>query len=390
MCTLSRAARIAASIVVALAALGTAAAQSAGRFDGVVTGLGDLPRLSNAKSRSISPENFTGEKGKGGMATEGTGKSGARDLGVGWKISPSVVIAARRDVHARGHRGAGRDPADLDDAAPAPGATRSSASTGTARRRRRSSAPSATSSPAAGAGYAQISSLAVCVNPGSAFNCYWDDALPRSAPHHAREHRREGDDALLPDQLHADRGPRRRGLLPRPVPPRQPAAVQGGLHASSTASRARATTSAPTWPGASTTTAGGARARSSSTWTATASSRRSAAPAPRTTSAARTTSRTGRRSSTRSSPRRTPGCRRSCGRTALYQSQQRFGLYRWHIMDPIRFEKDLRVTIQALGWRSGGRYLPLQDDIARSPSGTSASRTRRSRSCPAKDQLEVQ
>ena len=48
----------------------------------------------------------------------------------------------------------------------------------------------------------------------------------------------------------------------------------------------------------------------------------------------------------------------------LYRSQQRFGLYRWHIMDPVRFEKDLRVTIQALGWRTGGRYLPLQDDIA--------------------------
>jgi hypothetical protein len=46
-----------------------------------------------------------------------------------------------------------------------------------------------------------------------------------------------------------------------------------------------------------------------------------------------------------------------------YQSQQRFGLYRWHIMDPIRFEKDLRVTIQALGWQSYHRYLPLQDDI---------------------------
>ena len=39
-------------------------------------------------------------------------------------------------------------------------------------------------------------------------------------------------------------------------------------------------------------------------------------------------------------------------------------LYRWHIMDPIRFKQDLRVTIQALGWRSGGRYLPQQDDIA--------------------------
>lgn len=48
----------------------------------------------------------------------------------------------------------------------------------------------------------------------------------------------------------------------------------------------------------------------------------------------------------------------------LYRSQQRFGMYRWHIMDPIRFEDDLRVTIQALGWRSGRRYLPLQDDIA--------------------------
>jgi hypothetical protein len=48
----------------------------------------------------------------------------------------------------------------------------------------------------------------------------------------------------------------------------------------------------------------------------------------------------------------------------VYQSQQRFNLYRWHITDPIRFSKDIRITMQALGWRSGGRYLPLQDDIA--------------------------
>ncbi len=45
-------------------------------------------------------------------------------------------------------------------------------------------------------------------------------------------------------------------------------------------------------------------------------------------------------------------------------SQQRFGLYRWHILDPVRFQQELRVTIQALGWRSGDRYLLLQDDIA--------------------------
>jgi hypothetical protein len=48
----------------------------------------------------------------------------------------------------------------------------------------------------------------------------------------------------------------------------------------------------------------------------------------------------------------------------VYQSNTRFSLYRWHIMDPIRFQDDLAVTIQALGWRSGGRYLPMQDDIA--------------------------
>jgi len=48
----------------------------------------------------------------------------------------------------------------------------------------------------------------------------------------------------------------------------------------------------------------------------------------------------------------------------LYESQQRFGLYRWHIPDPIRFDHDLRVTIQDLGWQSGGRYLPLMDDIS--------------------------
>jgi hypothetical protein len=48
----------------------------------------------------------------------------------------------------------------------------------------------------------------------------------------------------------------------------------------------------------------------------------------------------------------------------LYRAQQRFGLYRWHVVDPIRFQKDLRVTIQALGWRDNGRFLPLQDDIS--------------------------
>ena len=48
----------------------------------------------------------------------------------------------------------------------------------------------------------------------------------------------------------------------------------------------------------------------------------------------------------------------------LYRSQLRFGMYRWHVPDPVFFQENLRVTIQALGWRAGHRYLPLQDDIA--------------------------
>lgn len=48
----------------------------------------------------------------------------------------------------------------------------------------------------------------------------------------------------------------------------------------------------------------------------------------------------------------------------LYRSQTRFAMYRWHLTDPVYFEKDIRVTIQALGWRAGERYLPLQDDIS--------------------------
>jgi hypothetical protein len=72
----------------------------------------------------------------------------------------------------------------------------------------------------------------------------------------------------------------------------------------------------------------------------------------------------------------------------LYDSQQRFSLYRWHITDPIRFEKDLKVTIQALGWQSGGRYLPLQDDIASVAFWYQTEPHRKFPPLPARDELE--
>ena len=53
-----------------------------------------LSRKHDIRSFSVCPENFTGEKGKAGMATEGTGAACARDLGQGWKVSPSVDVPA--------------------------------------------------------------------------------------------------------------------------------------------------------------------------------------------------------------------------------------------------------------------------------------------------------
>jgi hypothetical protein len=61
-------------------------------FNGLGLHLGNLSLLSDARTRSISPENFSGAPGQGGMATEGTGKSPARSLGQGWKVSPSIDV----------------------------------------------------------------------------------------------------------------------------------------------------------------------------------------------------------------------------------------------------------------------------------------------------------
>ena len=51
----------------------------------------------------------------------------------------------------------------------------------------------------------------------------------------------------------------------------------------------------------------------------------------------------------------------------LYQHQQRFSMYRWHIADPIRFSKNLKITIQDLGWASQvpgkEKYLARRDDF---------------------------
>ena len=72
-----------------------------------------------------------------------------------------------------------------------------------------------------------------------------------------------------------------------------------------------------------------------------------------------------------------------------YSSQQRFGMYRWHISDPVRFKTDLRVTIQALGWRKDRRYLPLKDDLASVAYWYQALPATPHPQLPERDELEV-
>ena len=142
--------------------------------NGLSTGLMNLPFLLNAQTRSISPENPTGEKGKGGMATlkNGTAAHAARELGQGRKVNPYIRIKPHTTYTLAQMEG--------------PGIIQQIWMTPTGNWRFAilrfywdgEKSPSVEVPVgdffAAGWGvYKQISSLAVCVNPGSALNCYW-------------------------------------------------------------------------------------------------------------------------------------------------------------------------------------------------------------------------
>ncbi|MEZ4715082.1 MAG: glycoside hydrolase family 172 protein [Caldilineaceae bacterium] len=87
----------------------------------------------------------------------------------------------------------------------------------------------------------------------------------------------------------------------------------------------------------------------------------SVAPAPKTTSAVLTTS-TGTANTTEYTTLYL-GMHQVLRPDGAHQSQHRHAMYRWHVVDPIVFQQDLRATIQALGWRKEGRYYPGQHDI---------------------------
>jgi hypothetical protein len=331
-------------------------------FDGLAVDMTSLYRLSKAKTRSISPENFTGEKGRGGLATEGTGKEAARDLGQKWKVSPSVRIEAGRAFTL----------AEIEG----PGAIQHIWMTPTGNWRFSilrfywdgEKSPSVEAPVgdffASGLGrYGQVSSLAVAVNPGSAFNCYWVMPFRKSA-RITLENLDEKEMVLYYQVTYAlAEVPSDAGYFhaqfrrSNPHGYKQDYAIlegvrgQGhyvgthlvwGVHNNGWWGEGEikffldGDLEFPTICGTGTEDYFGGSYNFENQKTK------------------------------QYQEFTTPysGLSLVLRPDGLYQSQQRFSLYRWHIADPIRFDRDLKVTIQTLGWKSGGRYLPLQDDIA--------------------------
>ena len=320
----------------------------------------NLSKKQNIRSFSVCAENFTGEKGKAAMATEGTGAFAARDLGQGWKVSPCVRVQpgevfTMADIQGMGaikHIWMTYDadaPRDLIFRIYWDGCKNPSIET-----------PLGDFFANATGEYRQLSSLAVCVNPKNGLNCYWEMPYRKGFRMTLEntserdiicfyqidcEEKRIDDDALY---FHAQF--RRVNPLPYKEVYTILDNVKGkgqyvgtymfwGVNNNGWWGEGEikfyidgdeefpticGTGTEDYFCGAYDFDVNGYREFST----------------PYT------------------------GLYKVETTDEVYRANRRFNLYRWHITDPIYFDEDLKVTIQALGWRRGGRYLPLQDDIS--------------------------
>lgn len=342
-----------------------------GKFNGLNMNMGNISRLSDAKTRSLSPENFNGEKGKGGMADPklDSGKRNvanasnpAHDLGKGWKVNPYIQIKSGETITI----------ADING----PGAIQHIWMTPTGNWRfsiiRFYWDDETTPSVEVPVGdffgmgfnaYAPLNSLAVTVNPGSAFNCYWPMPF-RKRCKITMENINNRDAMNLYYQVDYTLTdiPEDEGYFHAQFRRSNP--TTGSLHTLVDGIKGKGQyvgtymawntnnngwwgegeikffmdgdTQYPTINGTGTEDyfCGSYNFENNKTHQYEEFS----------------TAYTGLHQVVRPD--------------GLYNSQQGFGLYRWHILDPIRFDKDLKVTIQDLGWRHDGRYYNQKSDIA--------------------------
>ena len=323
------------------------------------SGLGNLPLLSDAKSRSISAENPDGAKGGGAKAIPGE-NSAARELGVGWKVRPCITLKQGETVTLAEIEGPGvirhiwitvREAAYRScvlrmywDGEETPSVE----------------VPLGDFFACGHGMRAKVNSLPICVNPTGGFNSYWPMPFRKSAVVTVQNEWHEDiggffyqfDYSLEPvpneaAYLHAQW---RRSVTTREYPEHVVLdGVKGKGHYVGTYLAWTAFSNG--WWGEGemkfyldgdgeypTICTTGTEDYFGGAWCF-------------------------RNKEGREDPFSTPFL--GLPFVELEDNKvPRFGLYRWHIMDPVRFDEDLRATIQALGWWPDHKFEPLTDDIA--------------------------
>ena len=336
-------------------------------FNGIGSGMGNLFRLSDAKTRSISPENFTGEKGKGGMADSkneernvANARHAARDLGQGWKVNPFIIINPEETFTL----------AEIEES----GCIQHIWMTPTGNWRysilriywddEKEPSVECPVGDFFGMGwgeYAHLNSLAVCVNPGSAFNCYWQMPFRKKCKI-TMENLADTPMRLyyqidyclteVPEDAGYFHAQFRRT---NPVPYKDVYTIVDGIkgkgHYVGTYMAWQVNNNRWWGEGEIKFFMDGDKQFPTICGTGTEDYFCGSYNFDR-----------GGKYIEFSTPY--AGLHQVIRPDGTYRANQRFGMYRWHITDPIRFEKDLKVTIQDLGWRADRRYLAQRSDIS--------------------------
>ena len=324
--------------------------------------LNALTTKKDIRAFSVCPENLTGEKGKGGMATEGSASEASRDLGQGWKVNPFLVCPAGETLVLADIQGQG--------------AIKHFWVTDNTKASRllilriyfdghRNPAVEAPLSDffanAEHLEYRQLSSLAMCVNPGRGLNCYFE--MPYFTGFRVEVENIGADDCNIYYQIDCEEKKLPEDTLyfhaqfrrVNPLPYKEPYVIldniKGNGHYVGTYMHWGPKNNGWWGEGEIKFFIDGDTDFPSICGTGTEDYFCGAYNFD-----------ANRKYIEFSTPY--AGMYKVRTTDDLYASQRYFNMYRWHITDPIYFKENLKVTIQALGWRSGHRYLPAQDDIS--------------------------
>ena len=324
--------------------------------------LNSLTTKKKIRSFSICAENLTGEKGKGGMATEGTGAYAARELGQGWKVNPFLNCESGATITLADVKGQGAiKHIWITDSAPA-GRILILRIYFDGKENPAVECPlSDFFCSAEYSEYRQLTSLPICVNPAKALNCYFE--MPyyegfrvtienRGAVGCQVYYQIDCEEKTLPENALYFHAQFRRT---NPLPYMEPYVILDGIKGNGhyVGTYMHWGTKSNGWWGEGeikffidgddefpTICGTGTEDYFCGSYNFDVNGQYAEYTTPY------------------------AGMYKVRHTDGIYRSQRYFNLYRFHVTDPIYFEKDLRVTIQALGWRSEGRFMPLQDDIS--------------------------